>query len=56
MEAYFDNTFKDIRHERPLMLLISLTDPDVIKRNKITYQEKDILKTLALEQLPRQRK
>ena len=29
MEAYFSNMFEDIRHERSLILLLSLTDVDI---------------------------
>ena len=30
MEAYFSNLFEDIRHERSLIFLLSLTDPDIL--------------------------
>ena len=36
MEAYFATMFEDIRHERSLMLLLSLTDPDILKQSKFT--------------------
>ena len=29
MEAYFNTIFEDIRHERSIILLLSLTDPDI---------------------------
>ena len=29
MEAYFATMFEDVRHERSLILLLSLTDPDI---------------------------
>ena len=29
MEAFFSNLFEDVRQERSLILLISLTDPDI---------------------------
>ena len=32
MEVFFDNLFEDIRHERSLILLLSLTDPDIVKK------------------------
>ena len=35
MEAFFAVTFEDIRHERSLVLLLPLTDPDTLKQTKI---------------------
>ena len=55
MEQYFSNLFEDIRHERSLILLLSLTDPDILKQSKFTDDEIDIIKNLALEKLHRQR-
>ena len=55
MEAYFDNIFEDIRHERTLILLLSLTDPDILRQSKFTDDEINITKNLALEKLHRQR-
>ena len=37
MEAYFSNLFEDVRDERSLILLLSLTDPDVLKQSKIYW-------------------
>ena len=51
MEAYFSNLFQDIRHGRSLILLISPTDPDILKQSKITDDEIEILKNLALEKI-----
>ena len=31
MESYFSNLFEDVRHERSLKLIFSLTDPDILK-------------------------
>ena len=56
MENYFSNLFEDVRHERSLILLLSLTDPDILKRSKFTDDEKNIMKNFALEKLHRQRK
>ena len=56
MENYFSNLFDDIRHERFLIFLISLTDPDILKQSQITDDEMKIIKNLALEKLHRQRK
>ena len=55
MEQYFNTIFQDIRHERSLILLLSLTDPDILKQSKFTDDEINIIKNLALEKLHRQR-
>ena len=55
MEAYFATMFEDVRHERSLILLLSLTDPDILKQSKFTDDEVNIIKSLALEKLHRQR-
>ena len=55
MEAYFSNLFGGLRHERSLISLLSLTDPDISKQSKFTYDEIYIIKYLALEKLRRQR-
>ena len=55
MEAYFSNLFENVRHERSLILLLSLTDPDILRQSKFTDDEIEIIKNLALEILHRQR-
>ena len=55
MEQYFSTPFEDVRHERSLILLLSLTDPDILRESKFTDDEKNIIKSLALEKLHRQR-
>ena len=55
MEQYFSNLFEDVRHERSLILLLSLTDPDILRQSKFTDDEIEIIKNLALEKLHRQR-
>ena len=55
MEAYFNTIFEDVRHERSLLLLLSLTDPDILKQSKLTDVEINLIKNLALEILHRQR-
>ena len=55
MEAYFNTIFEDVRHERSLILLLSLTDPDILKQSKFTDDEINIIKDLALSKLQRQR-
>ena len=55
MEAYFNTIFEDVRHERSLILLLSLTDSDILRQSKFTDHEIDIIKNIALEKLHRQR-
>ena len=55
MEQYFATMFEDVRHERSLKLLLSLTDPDILRQSNFTIDEINILKNLALEKLHRQR-
>ena len=47
--------FEDVRHESSLILLLSSTDPDIIKESKFNDHEINIIKNLALEKLHRQR-
>ena len=49
MEQYFSIMFEDVRHERSLLLLLSLTDPDIMKQSKYTDHEIEIIRNLALE-------
>ena len=55
MEAYFNTIFEDIRLERSLILLLSLIEPGVLKQSKFLDHEIDIIKSIALEKLHRQR-
>ena len=55
MEQSFAVIFEDVRHEQSLILLLSLTDPDILRRSKFTDYEIDIRKNLASEKLHRQR-
>ena len=55
MEANFATMFEDVRHELSLILLLSITDPDILRQSKFTHHEVDIIKNLALEKLHRQR-
>ena len=55
MEAYFNTIFEDVRHERNLILLLSLVEPDILKQSKFTDHEIEIIKNIALEKLHRQR-
>ena len=54
MEQYFDSLFEDIRHERCLIWLLSLVEPDILKQSKFADHEIDIIKNFALEKLHRQ--
>ena len=55
MEAYFNTIFDDIRHERSLILLLSLTEPNILKQSKFNDNEIEIIKNIALEKIFRQR-
>ena len=55
MEASFSNLFEDVRHERSVILLLSLKNPDIFKKSIFTDDEKSIIKNLALEGLHRQK-
>ena len=55
MEQCFATMFEDVRHERPLILLLSLVDPDILRQSKFTDHEIDINKNLVLEKIHRQR-
>ena len=55
MEVYFASIFADVRHERSLIIILSLTDPDILRQSKFIDDEIDIIKNLALEKLHRQR-
>ena len=55
MEQYFSTMVEDVRLEQSLILLRSLTDPDILKQSKFTDHETEIIKKLALEKLHRQR-
>ena len=47
--------FEDIRHERSLIFLLSLVEPDTLKQSKFTDHEINIIKNLPLEKLHRWR-
>ena len=55
MEHYFSTMFEDVRHERSLIFLLSLTDPYILKQSRFADDERSILKNCALEKLHRQR-
>ena len=49
MEQNFITIFEDVRQERSLILLLSLTDPNILKQSIFTDDEINIIKSLALE-------
>ena len=55
MNQYFATIYEDVRHERSLILLLSLVKPDILRQSKYTDHEICIIKDLALENLHRQR-
>ena len=55
MEVYFNTIFEDVRHERSLILLLSLVEPGILKQSRFTDHEIEIIKNLGLEKLHRQR-
>ena len=55
METYFNTIFEDVRHERSLILLLSLTEPDILKQSKFNDHEIEIIKNIALEKIFRQK-
>ena len=54
MEQYFNTIFEDIRHERSLLLLLSVAEPSILRQSKFTVHEIDIIKNIALQELYRQ--
>ena len=54
MEQYFNNIFEDIRHERSLILLLSIVESDILRESKFLDHEIDVIKNIALEKLHRQ--
>ena len=55
MEQYFDNIFGDVRHERSLILILSITEPEILRQSKFLDNEIELIKNIALEKLQRQR-
>ena len=54
MEQNFDSIFEDVRHERSLILLLSIVEPDRLRQSKFLGHEIEIFKNIALENLHRQ--
>ena len=55
MEAYFSNLFEDFRHERSIILLLSIVEPDILRQSKFLDHEIEIIKNIAPEKIHRQR-
>ena len=55
MENYFSSLFESIYYERSLIFSLPLTDPDFLRRSKFTDDEIEIIKSLAIEKIHRQR-
>ena len=55
MQAYFDSIFEDVRHERLLILLLSIVEPDILQKSNFLDHEIEIIKNIALDKLHRQR-
>ena len=55
MEAYFNAMLEDVRHERSLILLLRLVEPDILRQSRFLIYEIDNNKDLALQKLHRQR-
>ena len=43
MEQYFATIFEDIRRERSPILLLSIVEPDTLRRSKFTDYEIDFI-------------
>ena len=55
MEQYFHSIFEDVRHERSLMLLLSIVETDILRQSKCLDHEIEFIKCIDLEKLHRQR-
>ena len=53
MEQYFAVMLEDVRHERLSIMLLSMTDPNILKQVIFTDIETNFVRNLALEKLPR---
>ena len=55
MEQNFDSIFEDVGHERSLILLLSIVEPDKLRQSKFLDHEIENIKNIALERLYRLR-
>ena len=51
MDSYFNTIFEDVRHERSLILLLALVEPDILKQSKFLDHEIEIIKNIALQKI-----
>ena len=51
MENYFAGIFEDVRHGRSLILVISLTDPEILKQVRCRGHEIKTRRNLALAKI-----
>ena len=51
MEQCFATMFEDVTHERLLIIVFSLTDPDLVKQSKFADHEIIMKKVFALEKV-----
>ena len=49
MEKYFTKIFEVVRRERSLIILLSLTDPDIMRQSIFTDDELKIIKNIAFK-------
>ena len=54
METYFIKLFDNIHYERSLILLLSLTDSNILIQAGFTNDEFNIIKNIALQKIKRQ--
>ena len=55
MEKNFLTLFEDVRYERTLILVLSLTDEGILNQVGFTENERKIIKDIALQKVHRQR-
>ena len=55
MEKYFSTLFEDVRYERRVILVLSLTDEGILNQNGFTEDEIKIIKNIALQKVHKQR-
>ena len=55
MEAYISTMFEVVKHKRSRIILISVTDHDIIKQSRFTDHEMKIIKHHGLEKFYRQK-
>ena len=54
-EEFFATLFKDVSHERSIILLLPLTAPDIFKQSQYTVLEINKIESLAIEKIRRQK-